>query len=98
MNDYARSLKTATGKEYEISYMASTILGITNLLYIEIIGETIMDLVQVFADNNETNHLYKMIDGQIDKEYLGYTELKGAVVLPDNEGIRITLSIPVEIL
>ena len=52
------SVKTATGKEFEVRFAGSTVIGVTSVLYIEFIGKTMMDLIPVFSDPNETTVIY----------------------------------------
>lgn len=92
------SVKTATGKEFEVRFAASTTAGITQLLYIEFIGYSMMDIVPVFSDANETSHIDGLVEGEIKKEFDGYTNLIEALVLADSQNIRIALTIPMEFL
>lgn len=92
------SCKTATGKEFEIRFMGSTVIGVTSVLYIEFIGKTMMEIVPIFSDVNETIYIQGLIEGEVDKEYRNYTNLIEAIVLADSNNIRIALTVPIEVL
>jgi len=92
------SCKTATGKEFEIRFMGSTVIGVTSVLYIEFIGKTMMEIVPIFSDVNETIYIQGLIEEEVDKEYRNYTNLIEAIVLADSNNIRIALTVPIEVL
>lgn len=92
------SCRTATGKEYEIRFMGATVIGVTSVLYIEFIGETISSIVPVFANHKETEHIEGLIDGEVSKEFDGYTNLIEAIVLAESGNVRIALAAPVDVL
>lgn len=92
------SVKTATGKEYEVRFAGATTAGVTQVLYIEIIGHKLIDLVPVFADPKETKHIDGLIEGEVSKEFVGYTNLIEAIVLADSQNVRIALTIPMDVL
>ena len=89
---------TATGKEFEIRFMGATVIGVTSILYIEIIGKSMMDIVPVFADSNETSHLQGLVEGEVQKEFRGYTNLIEAIMLAESGNIRIALAVPMDTL
>jgi len=95
---YEKSCKTASGKEYEVRFMGSTVVGVTSVLYIEIIGHTLVELVPVFADPDETETIEGLIDGEVSKTFTGYTNLIEAIVLAESQNIRIALTVPMDTL
>jgi hypothetical protein len=52
------SCKTATGKEYEIRFMGSSVIGVTSILYIEFIGSTMMEIVLLTRIGHILKSLY----------------------------------------
>jgi len=92
------SIITATGKEYEVRFAGSTVIGVTSVLYIEFIGKSMMELVPVFSDPNETAVIQGFVDGDLQKTFEGYTNLIEAIVLAESQNVRIALSVPIEAL
>lgn len=92
------SIKTATGKEYEVRFTGATVIGVTSVLYIEFIGKSMMELVPVFSDPDETAVIYGFVDGELEKTFEGYTNLIEAIVLAESQNIRIALTVPVDAL
>lgn len=92
------SVKTATGKEYEVRFAGSTVIGVTSVLYIEFIGKTMMDLIPVFSDPNETTVIYGYVEDELQKTFDGYTNLIEAIVLAESQNIRIALTAPIDAL
>lgn len=92
------SVKTATGKEFEVRFAASTTAGITQLLYIEFIGSSMMDIVSVFSNIDETSHIEGFAEGELNKQWNGYTNLIEAIVLAESGNVRIALAAPVDVL
>ena len=92
------SCKTATGKEYEIRFMGSSVIGVTSILYIEFIGSSMMEIVPVFSDPNETASIYGYVDDELQKTFEGYTNLIEAIVLAESQNIRIALTVPIDVL
>lgn len=92
------SIKTATGKEYEVRFAGATTIGVTQVLYIELVGIPMIEVVTVFSDTNETNYIQGLVEGEVSKEYRGYTNLIEAIVLADTQNIRIALTVPIEVL
>lgn len=92
------SCLTATGKEFEIRFMGSTVIGVTSVLYIEIIGHSLVELVPVFADPDETETIQGLIKGEVSKTFSGYTNLIEAIVLAESQNIRIALTVPMDTL
>ena len=92
------SCKTATEKEFEIRFMGATVIGVTSVLYIEFIGYSMMDIVPVFSNIEETNHIQGLVKGKVEKEYKGYTNLIEAIVLADTGNVRIALTVPIDAL
>lgn len=93
-----KSIKTATGKEYEIRFAGTTVIGVTSVLYIEFIGYSMMDIVPVFSNTNETDHIEGFIDGELSKQWNGYTNLIEVIVLAESGNIRIALTVPMDVL
>ena len=93
-----KSIKTATGKEYEIRFAGSTVIGVTSVLYIEFIGKTMMELVPVFSDPDETAVIYGYVEDELQKTFEGYTNLIEAIVLAESQNIRIALTVPMDTL
>ena len=96
--DYPLSCKTATGKEFEVRFMGATVIGVTSVLYIEVVGKTMMDLVPVFFDPNETAVIQGFVDGELQKTFEGYTNLIEAIVLAESQNVRVALTVPIEAL
>lgn len=92
------SVKTATGKEYEVRFAGSTVIGVTSVLYIEFIGKTMMNLIPVFSDPNETTVIYGYVEDELQKTFEGYTNLIEAIVLAESQNIRIALTAPIDAL
>ena len=90
------SVKTATGKEFKIRFMGATVIGITSVLYIEFIGYSMMEIVPVFSDQNETSFLQGLIDGEVEREFKGYTTLIEAIILAETQNLRIALTVPID--
>lgn len=93
-----RSIKTSTGKEFEIRFCGATVIGVTSVLYIEFIGKNMMEIVPVFSNFAETNYMQGLVLGEVKKEYRGYTNLIEAIVLAESGNIRIALTVPMEVL
>ena len=93
-----QSIKTATGKEYEIRFCGATVIGVTSVLYIEFIGKSLVEIVNVFSNVNETNFLSGFVEGQLVKNFRGYTNMIEAIVLADSGNVRIALTVPMETL
>lgn len=93
-----KSIKTATGKEFEIRFAGTTVIGVTSVLYIEFIGYSMMDIVPVFSDTDETDHIEGLIDGELSKQWNGYTNLIEVIVLAESGNIRIALTVPIDVL
>lgn len=92
------SIKTATGKEYEVRFAGATTIGVAQVLYIELVGLSMIDVVTVFSDPSETNYIQGLIEGEVKKEYRGYVNLIEAIVLADSKNIRIALTVPMDVL
>lgn len=92
------SIKTATGKEYEVRFAGATTIGVAQVLYIELVGLSMIDVVTVFSDPSETNFIQGLIEGEVKKEYRGYVNLIEAIVLADSNNIRIALTVPMDVL
>lgn len=88
------SVRTATGKEFEVQHCVETMFGMQSLLYIEFIGAGMMDIVPVFSDAHETATIYGCVDGDVSKTYTGHTVLAEAFVVPENGNLRIRLDVP----
>ena len=92
------SVKTATGKEFEVCYAVRSTIGMNRMLYIEFDGKSMMDIVPVFSDVNEISTIYGYVAGELTETYIGYTKLAEAFFVPENEThLRIRLDMPVEI-
>lgn len=96
--EYELSCKTATGKEFEVRFMGATVIGVTSVLYIEFIGYSMMDIVPIFTDETETNYIQGLVDGEVSKKFVGYTNLIEAIVLAESGNIRIALTVPMDVL
>ena len=92
------SIKTATGKEYEVRFAGATTIGVAQVLYVELVGLSMIDVVTVFSDPSETNYIQGLIEGEVKKEYRGYVNLIEAIVLADSNNIRIALTVPMDVL
>ena len=95
---YEKSCKTKSGKEYEIRFMGATVVGVTSVLYIEIIGHSLIELVSVFANPEETEIIQGLLDGEVSKTFRGYTNLIEAIVLAESQNVRIALTVPIDAL
>ena len=95
---YEYSCKTASGKEFEIRFMGGTVIGTTSVLYIEFIGKTLVDIVSVFSNRNETSNIQGLVEGELSKEFNGYTNLIEVIVLAESGNIRIALTAPIDSL
>ena len=90
------AVKTAAGKLVQIRFMGATSIGVTSVLYVEIIGRSMMEIVPVFTDKNETFVLEGIVDGEPVKQFKGYTNLIDAIVLADSGNIRIALTTAID--
>lgn len=91
-------VKTATGKTYRIRFMGATVIGTTAVLYIELIGCSMMSIIPVFSDKRETATLEGIVDGEPVKQFNGYTELIEAIMLAETGNLRIALTAPMDSL
>lgn len=93
---YEKSVKTATGKEYEVRFSGVVGSGFQRVLYIDFTGGTMMDIVPVFANPNETRVITRFDNGERSLTYAGFTNLAEAFIVPDVGNIRIRLDMPIE--
>lgn len=93
---YELSCKTASGKEFEIRFMGGTVIGTTSILYIEFIGKTMMDIVPIFSNPAETSYIQGLIEGKVNKEYKGYTNLIESIIIAESGNLRIALTAPID--
>ena len=84
-----RTIKTATGKEYEISFCGVLQLFVTKGLFIEFIGGNIVDMVNIFSDKSENNILHSYLDGEPHKTFVGFTNLTEAGMSGQNVYVRL---------
>ena len=96
MHEHEYSVKTATGKEYEVRWCGATVIGVTSVLYIEFIGYQMMQIVPVFSNADETSYIQGLEKGNVIQEYRGYTNLFEANILAESGNLRIALSVPIE--
>lgn len=89
-------IRTKAGKEFNIRFMGATVIGITSVLYVEFVGYSMMEIVSVFSDPNETAFLQGVVDGKVEREFKGYTTLIEAIVLAETQNLRIALTVPVD--
>lgn len=89
-------VRTKTGKEFNIRFMGATVIGVTSVLYIEFVGYSMMEIVPVFSDQNETSFLQGVIDGEVEREFKGYTNLIEAIILAETQNLRIALTVPID--
>ena len=83
-------VRTSTGKEFQVDHDVLGIIG-TPSLYIEFIDYTMMDIIPVFSDQNETKVIYRVINDKIEKTYNGFTKLCEANIMPESGNLRIRL-------
>lgn len=91
-------VKTVTGKKFNIRFMGSTMIGTTSVLYIELIGSSLMDVVTAFSNSRETSFLEGYVNDEPAKQFKGYTQLIEAIVLADSGNIRVALTAPMDSL
>ena len=96
MDQFELSCKTATEKEYEVRFMGATTIGVTSVLYIEIIGHSIAELVPVFVNPQETSYLRGLVAGEVQKEFHNYINLIEAICLAETGNVRIALTAPID--
>lgn len=89
-------VRTKTGKEFNIRFMGATVIGVTSVLYVEFVGYSMMEIVPVFSDQNETSFLQGVIDGEVEREFKGYTNLIEAIILAETQNLRIALTVPID--
>lgn len=89
------SVRTAKGKEFPVRFCGATAIGVTQILYIEIIGKTMLDLVTTFSDKTETAVIEGLIDGGAVERYEGYTKMTECNILAESGNIRIALQAPI---
>ena len=92
------SCKTATGKEFEIRFMGATVIGVTSVLYIEFVKASMTEIVSIFSNQRETKLIQGLAEGEVQKEYRGYTNLIEAIILAESNNLRIALTVPVDVL
>lgn len=97
-NVYLRSCKTATDKEYEVAFMASSVIGVTSILYIEFIKANMVDIVTVFSNPEETSYIRGFVNGEQQRAYRGYTHLIEANIQADTGNLRIALTAQVDVM
>ena len=86
------SVKTKTGKEYEVDHCVETMYGITPKLYIEFISTDMGDIFSTFSNKEETEILYGLVNEKVSKEYNGYTKLMEVFIVPNTDNhIRIRM-------
>lgn len=90
------SVKTSTGKQFEVAHAVATTMGIQRMLYIEFIGYGMMDIVPVFSNTEETETIYGYVGEELNKTFVGYTVLGEAFIVPENGNLRIRLDTPIE--
>lgn len=95
---YERSVKTKSGKEFEVSHAVATSIGLQGMLYIEFVGYEMMDIVPVFSNEDETKVISSFADGEKSREFIGYTKLSEAFFVPENGNLRIRLDYPLEVV
>lgn len=83
-----RIIRTATGKEYNIT--AAAVGSIDWCLRVWIINSNISEVISVFTDAKETRLLVDVNDG-IEKEYVDYTDFRGIEISRTGE-IMVTLA------
>ena len=93
---YESSVRTATGKEFPIRFIGGTTVGVTSVLYIEIIGHSMGEIVPVFSNPSETNFIQGLMEGEVVKEYANYTNLIEVIVLAETSNVRIALTSPID--
>ena len=82
------TVKTATGKLFNVSHCGS----MNDYLYITFVGNTIVDIANVFSFPYETQRIEHYLEEELRETFVGYVVLTDISAL-DNE-IRITLKIP----
>lgn len=93
-DDYMRTIKTSDGKTFEIKFCGVLQLYLTRALYIEFIGETIVDMVNQFSDESANAVLYSYVDGEPHKTFIGFTNLTEAGITGDNVYVKLETPIP----
>ena len=83
-----RMIRTATGKEYNIT--AAAIGSIDGSLRVWIVNSNIAVIIPVFTDAKETCVLTDINDGS-EKKYTGYTDFRGIAIERTGE-IMVTLA------
>ena len=92
------SVKTATGKEFKVDHCVATRVGTTAMLYIEFIGYKMNEIFPVFSDETETSLIEGLLQGNVSKQYVGYTNLAEIFIVPDTaNNIRIRLEHEIEV-
>ena len=71
------TIKTATGKEYNIT--AAAVGSIDGAFRVWIVGGVVSDLISVFANPEETVTLIESFDG-VEKTFSGYTVFLGIAI------------------
>ena len=78
--------------------MGATVVGVTSVLYIELIGQEMIDIISVFSDPEETRSIQGLIEGEVKKEFNGYTNLIELIKLAESGNIRVALTQPMDVL
>lgn len=89
-----RTIKTAAGKTHTIQFCSVLQLYNTKALYIEFIGETIVNMVNEFSNPEATSVLYSYVDGSPHKTFIGFTNLTEAGIAGKNVYIRLETPVP----
>ena len=84
-----RTIKTVSGHTYEIRFCGVLQLYVTKALYIEFIGETLVDMVNSFANPDDNSVIYSYVDGEPHKTFIGFTNLTEAGLTNGNAYIRL---------
>ena len=86
------SVKTATEKEFAVDHCVATTVGMRELLYIEFIGYPMVELFPVFSTPEETQTIYGLVGGEVQKIFVGYSNLAEIFNVPGRDGhVRIRL-------
>lgn len=85
--------KIANGTAYDCPFCGLASVGI---LYVDILGVTLLDALTAFSDSANTRHM-EYISGEETKVYEGYTKIIGVeYAYNDSSAVRVALRRPYE--
>ena len=76
----------------KVSVRSCSYSSMFGYLNIEVIGLSFLDATEMFLDNDNTKNIQYYYNGELDKEYNGFTLLIMVKLLVESNNLLITLS------